>query len=52
MELLINKCPDIINQQDIYGTTGFINAYKNNNKEVVDFLIDRFPDIENQIYQY
>ena len=48
IELLLERYPDIINQKDNKGWTGFMIACEYNSLEVIELLLTKYPDIINQ----
>ena len=45
--MLVERDPNIINQKDEYGYTGFLLACRYNRLEIIKLLIERHPDIVN-----
>ena len=48
VKLLLEKYPDIINQKNKYGWTGFMYACLCIGLKVVELLLEKYPDITNQ----
>ena len=47
VKILIGVFKININQKSIYGETGFIYACKYNSLEVIELLLEKYPDIIN-----